>query len=157
MSTPAIDALERAHIEFTEHPYDGSALDDTLSYGEAVAAQLGVAPERLFKTLITKVDGVLTVGIVPVAGTLDLKRLAKAAGGKKATMADRASAERATGYVTGGISPFGQRKQLPVVVDRSVFDHERVFVSGGKRGLQIEVDPTAFTTVLGARFESIAG
>ena len=156
MSTPAIRSLERAKIDFAIHTYDDTSLDDDLSYGEAVAAQLGVSPERLFKTLVIDVDGAPHVAAVPVAGLLDLKAFAKAAGGKRAVMASTAVAERSTGYVTGGISPFGQRKRLPFVVDASVLDHASVWVSGGKRGLQLELAPQALVKEVAARVARIS-
>lgn len=156
MSTPAVAALERAKTNFVLHVYDTALLDETLSYGEAVAAQLGVSPDRLLKTLVTEVEGVPTIGIVPVASSLDLKAFAKAAGGKRAVMASAAVAERSTGYVTGGISPFGQRKRLPFVVDASVLDHASVWVSGGKRGLQIELAPQALVKEVAARVARIS-
>ena len=156
MSTPAIRTLERAKINFTIHTYDDNSLDHALSYGEAVAAQLGVSPERLFKTLVIDVDGAPHIAAVPVAGSLDLKAFAKAAGGKRAVMASAAVAERSTGYVTGGISPFGQRKRLPFVVDVSVLDHASVWVSGGKRGLQIELAPEALVKEVAARVARIS-
>lgn len=156
MSTPAIRTLERAKINFTIHTYDDNSLDHALSYGEAVAAQLGVSPERLFKTLVIDVDGAPHIAAVPVAGSLDLKAFAKAAGGKRAVMASAAIAERSTGYVTGGISPFGQRKRLPFVVDVSVLDHASVWVSGGKRGLQIELAPEALVKEVAARVARIS-
>ena len=135
MSTPAIRTLERAKINFTIHTYDDNSLDHALSYGEAVAAQLGVSPERLFKTLVIDVDGAPHIAAVPVAGSLDLKAFAKAAGGKRAVMASAAVAERSTGYVTGGISPFGQRKRLPFVVDVSkARSPDRTGAAGAREG-----------------------
>jgi Cys-tRNA(Pro)/Cys-tRNA(Cys) deacylase len=120
-------------------------------YGEAAAAALGVAPERLFKTLVTRVDGALTVAVVPVSGTLDLKALAAAAGGRKAAMAEPADAERTTGYVRGGISPLGQRKALPTVVDDSALGFDTVLVSAGRRGLQVELPPAELVRLTRAR------
>jgi Cys-tRNA(Pro)/Cys-tRNA(Cys) deacylase len=137
--TPATVLLSRQRVAFTAHRYQVD--EHATSYGEAAAAALGVPPGRVFKTLVASVDGRLTVGVVPVSGSLDLKALAAAVGGKRAGMADPADAQRATGYVTGGISPFGQRSRLPVVVDVSVRDWPTVFVSGGRRGLQVEVAP----------------
>ncbi|MDA2807210.1 Cys-tRNA(Pro) deacylase [Nocardiopsis suaedae] len=138
--TPATIAASRAKIETTLHTYTASG-DGGSSYGEEAADALGVPRERVFKTLVAEVDGVLTVGVVPVSATLDLKALAASAGGKKAVMADPKDAERATGYVRGGISPLGQRKRLRTVVDASVGDHETVYVSAGRRGLQMELSP----------------
>ncbi len=111
----------------------------------------------MFKTLIATVDGRLSVGIVPVSGSLDLKALAVALGGKRGAMAEPAAAERATGYVTGGISPFGQRTRLPIVVDASVRNWPTVFVSGGRRGLQVEISPDDLARLTGATVADIAG
>jgi Cys-tRNA(Pro)/Cys-tRNA(Cys) deacylase len=137
--TPATVAATRAEIGFTLHPYDLGDGGDHHSYGMDAARALGIDPDRLFKTLVAEVDGALTVAVVPVSGSLDLKALAAAAGGKKAAMADPAAAERATGYVRGGISPLGQRKRLPTVVDATALDFPTVHVSAGRRGLQIEL------------------
>ena len=116
-----------------------------------------MAPDRVFKTLVTDVDNALTVAVVPVTGFLDLKALAAAVGGKRATMADRALAEKTTGYVRGGISPLGQRKRLPTVIDESVTTQETVYVSAGRRGLQVELKPAdliALTDATTARISS---
>ncbi len=137
--TPATIALTKAKVPFTVHAYDHDPASP--SYGEEAASALGVPAERVFKTLVAAVDGKLTVAVVPVSGSLDLKALAAAAGGKKAAMADPAEAERATGYVLGGISPLGQRKRLPTVVDITASDHATVHVSAGRRGLEIELAP----------------
>jgi Cys-tRNA(Pro)/Cys-tRNA(Cys) deacylase len=137
--TPATVLLTKQRVAFTAHRYDVD--EHAKSYGEAAAAALGVPPGRVFKTLIASVDGRLTVGVVPVSGSLDLRALAAAVGGKRGGMADPADAQRATGYVTGGISPFGQRSRLPVVVDISARGWPTVYVSGGRRGLQVEVAP----------------
>ena len=139
-ATPAVRTLERADVPHTLHPYDAGHPSDT-GYGEAAVAALGVDPRQLFKTLVTVVDGALTVAVVPVATTLDLKALAAAVGGRKAAMADPADAERATGYVRGGISPLGQRRSLPTVVDESASGFATVLVSAGRRGLQVELPP----------------
>ncbi len=111
------------------------------SYGREASQALGVSADRVFKTLIASVDGDLVAGVVPVEGQLDLKALAAAVGGKRAAMAEVAAAERATGYVAGGISPVGQRKRLPVVLDASAMAFGTVFCSGGRRGLEIELAP----------------
>jgi Cys-tRNA(Pro)/Cys-tRNA(Cys) deacylase len=137
--TPATIALERAGIVFTRHEYAHDRRPE--SYALEASQALGVPPERVFKTLVAEVDGTLVVGVVPAAGQLDLKALAAASGGKKAAMAQVSAAERATGYVTGGISPVGQRKRLPVVLDASALDYATVFCSGGRRGLEIELAP----------------
>jgi Cys-tRNA(Pro)/Cys-tRNA(Cys) deacylase len=137
--TPATVALTREGVAFTLHAYTHDP--DAASYGEEASAALGVSADRVFKTLLADVDGSLTVGVVPVAGKLDLKALAAAVGGKRAAMADPAAAERVTGYVVGGISPLGQKKRLATVVDASALTHATVFVSAGKRGLEIELAP----------------
>lgn len=126
-------------MRHTLHSYDHDPRH--ASSGGAASESLGLDPDRVFKTLVAEVDGVLTVGVVPVSAQLDLKALAAAVGGKKAKMADVAVAERATGYVAGGISPLGQRKRLPVVLDTSATRFETVFCSGGRRGLEIELAP----------------
>ncbi|GAA5178306.1 Cys-tRNA(Pro) deacylase [Rugosimonospora acidiphila] len=152
--TPATALLTRQKIDFTIHSYE--AAQQPQSYGEAAAAALGVDPGRVFKTLVATVDGRLTVGVVPVSGSLDLKALAAASGGKRAAMAEPAAAERATGYVTGGISPFGQRSRLPVVVDESALRWPTVYVSAGRRGLQLELAPEDLVRVTGATVGPIA-
>ena len=146
--------LSKRKIAHSTHPYDVSP--DAPNYGALVATALGVAPERVFKSLVTEVDGGLTVAVVPVTGELDLKALAAAAGGKRATMADRTTAERATGYVRGGISPLGQRKRLPTVIDASALAHPTVYVSAGRRGLQVQLAPTDLVALTGATTASIA-
>src|SRR5262245_24416644 len=151
--TPATKALDAAKVAHALHTYAVDA--DTPNYGAEVAAALGVAPGRVFKTLVTEVDGALTVAIVPVTGDIDLKALAAAAGGKRATLADRAIAERTTGYVRGGISPLGQRKRLPTVLDSSAEDHDTVYVSAGRRGLQVELAPTDLMRLTDAVVASI--
>ena len=137
--TTATVALERAGIAFTVHEYAHDPRSS--SYGREASEALGVSADRVFKTLIASVDGELVAGVVPAAGQLDLKALAAAAGGKRAAMAEVAAAERATGYVAGGISPVGQRKRLPVVLDASALAFGTVFCSGGRRGLEIELAP----------------
>ncbi|MET9446368.1 Cys-tRNA(Pro) deacylase [Streptomyces cinerochromogenes] len=138
--TPATVALTAAGVDFTVHAYDHDPSHP--SYGEEAAEAMGVSPERVFKTLVADVDGSLVVGVVPVAGSLDLKALAAAVGGKRATMADPTLAERTTGYVRGGISPLGQRKKLPTVLDDSAQAHPTICVSAGRRGLEVELTPT---------------
>ena len=137
--TPATVALTRAGVPFTLHPYDHDPRAE--SFGLEAAEALGVPPERVFKTLLAEAGGVLVVGIVPVTGQLDLKALARAVGAPKATMADPVAAERSTGYVVGGISPVGQKRALSTVLDDSALSHETVFVSGGRRGLDLELTP----------------
>lgn len=125
-------------------------------YGSEAAELLGLDPARVFKTLVAEVDGALTVGIVPVSATLDLKALAAAVGGKRATMAEVAAAERATGYVAGGISPLGQRKRLPVVLDASAEAFETVFCSAGRRGLEVELAPAELRRLTNATLAPIS-
>ncbi|WP_405612146.1 Cys-tRNA(Pro) deacylase [Streptomyces sp. NBC_00076] len=137
--TPATVALTAAGVSYTVHSYDHDPSHP--SYGEEAAEAMGVSPERVFKTLVADVDGALTVAVVPVAGQLDLKALASAVGGKRATMADPALAERTTGYVRGGISPLGQRRKLPTVLDASASAHPTICVSAGRRGLEVELSP----------------
>ncbi|WP_067438427.1 Cys-tRNA(Pro) deacylase [Nocardioides jensenii] len=152
--TPATVALDRAGIDFTAHPYvhDPRAA----SYGLEAAEALAVEPGRVFKTLLASADGALVVGIVPVTHQLNLKALAKTVGAGKATMADQAAAERATGYVVGGISPIGQKRAHPTVIDESALGHETIFVSGGRRGLDLEVAPVDLVALIGARVAIIA-
>lgn len=137
--TPATVVLTRAGVPFTTHSYEH---DPTASsYGLEAAEVLGLDPERVLKTLLADVDGRLVVAVVPVSRQLDLKALAAAVGGKRATMAEPATAERASGYVVGGISPLGQRKSHPTVLDASALSWEKVYVSGGRRGLDIGLAP----------------
>jgi len=152
--TAATVALTRASVPFTLHPYEHDPAAP--SYGLEAAAALGVTPDRVFKTLFAEVDGRFVVGVVPVSGQLDLKAIAAAVGGKKAVMADPAAAERVSGYVVGGISPVGQRKLHPTVVDESALGFETVFVSGGKRGLDLELAPADLVAVTKATVASIA-
>ena len=137
--TPAIALLVKQKVAHQVHEYDHDPR--SASFGQEASELLGLPAERVFKTLVAEVDGHLTIGVVPVAGQLDLKALAAAAGGKKAKMADVAAAERATGYVAGGISPLGHSKRLPVVIDSSANAYDTIFCSGGRRGLEIEVAP----------------
>jgi Cys-tRNA(Pro)/Cys-tRNA(Cys) deacylase len=143
--TPATVALTSAGIDFTLHEYDHDPRAE--SFGTEAAQALGLAPERVFKTLLADVDGRLTVAVVPVSGQLDLKALARAVGGSKARMADKDAAERATGYVVGGISPVGQRRPHPTVVDESALTHPTVYVSAGRRGLDLELAPADLVRV----------
>lgn len=147
-STPATVALTRAGIAFTLRPYDHDPAAE--SFGLEAATALGVEPQRVLKTLLVSVDGSLVVGVVPVSGQLDLKAVASAVGGKRAEMADPKVAERTTGYVVGGISPVGQRKRLPTVLDESALGFGTVLVSGGKRGLDLELSPHDLVRVTGA-------
>lgn len=147
--TPATVALTQAKVPFTVHAYEHDPAAP--SYGTEAAEAMGVPAERVFKTLLADVDGKLTVAVVPVSGQLDLKALAAAAGGKKAAMADPAAAERSTGYVLGGISPLGQRRKLPTVVDDSALGFATVFCSAGRRGLEVELDPADLVRLTAAR------
>lgn len=150
MSTAAVRVLKEAGVEFTLHEYEVDA-DVGEGYGEAVAAAMGVEPERVFKTLLAEVDGTHVVAVVPVSERLSVKALARAAGGKKASMADPADVARLTGYSPGGISPFGQRRRLPTFVDENAERFDSIFVSGGRRGLQVEVAPVDLIRLTGAR------
>ena len=147
--TPAIVAAERAGIAFTVHEYvhDPKAV----SYGLEAAEKLGHDPARVFKTLVADVDGTLTVAVVPVEAQLDLRSL-----GKRARMADPRAAERSTGYVTGGISPLGQRRRLPTVVDESALGFETIYVSAGRRGLEIELAPGDLLVLTGGTTAAVA-
>jgi Cys-tRNA(Pro)/Cys-tRNA(Cys) deacylase len=152
--TPATALLASQRVSHTVHTYDHDPRH--ASYGTEASETLGLSPARVFKTLVAEVDGALTVGVVPVATQLDLKALAAAVGGKKAKMADVAAAERATGYVAGGISPLGQRKRLPVVLDTSATNYDTIFCSGGRRGLEIELAPTDLARLANAIVAPIA-
>lgn len=138
-ATPATAVLAAAGVPFTLHPYSHDPA--AASYGLEAAEVLGMDPVRVFKTLMVEVDGRLAAGVVPVSGSLDLKALAAALGSKKAAMADPVAAERRTGYVLGGISPLGQRQPSPTVLDDSALALPSILVSGGRRGLDIELDP----------------
>jgi Cys-tRNA(Pro)/Cys-tRNA(Cys) deacylase len=146
--TPAVVAAERAGISFTLHEYEHEA---GAAYGPEAAAKTGVDPARVFKTLVVSQDGALSVAVVPVAAQLDLRAL-----GKRAALAERTASERATGYVLGGISPLGQRKRLPTLLDESALGHETIFVSAGRRGLEIELAPDDLVRLTRARVAAIA-
>ncbi len=156
--TPAVTLAEKAGIRFTLHRYEHDP--DAPSYGAEAAEKLNLPPERVFKTLVasTTMKGrdTLAVAVVPVGGQLDLKRLAAALGGKKAAMADVAEAQRSTGYLVGGISPLGQKRRLPTVLDQSVSRFPTVFVSAGRRGLEIELAPADLQRLTGATLAAIA-
>ena len=153
MSTPATLALTRAGVPFRTHSYRHDPA--VQSYGAEAAAATGVAAERIFKTLLVDIGRGLAVAVVPVSGSLDLKALAAALGVKKVAMADAAAAQRSSGYVVGGISPVGQRRQLPTVIDDSARAYPTVFVSGGRRGFEIEIDPQDLARVADATFAPI--
>jgi Cys-tRNA(Pro)/Cys-tRNA(Cys) deacylase len=153
--TPAVKALERAKVSFRLQEYDHDPR--AAAYGLEAAQALGVAPDAVFKTLLAELDGrELVVAIVPASATLNLKALAKAAGGKRAQMADPTAAERSTGYVRGGISPFGQKRRLRTFVDASVEELQTVHVSGGRRGLEISLAPADLVRVTRARLAPVA-
>jgi Cys-tRNA(Pro)/Cys-tRNA(Cys) deacylase len=147
--TPAIAAAERAGIAFQVHEYEHDPRSD--SYGLEAVEKLGLDVERVFKTLVADVDGALTVAVVPVGAQLDLRAL-----GKRAHMADARAAERATGYVTGGISPLGQRRALPTVVDESALAFDTIHVSAGRRGLELELAPADLLALTGGRTAAVA-
>ncbi|WP_020670531.1 Cys-tRNA(Pro) deacylase [Amycolatopsis nigrescens] len=146
--TPATALLAKQQVAHTLHTYQHDPRAE--SYGTEAADVLGLDPARVFKTLVADVDGKLTVGVVPVTGQLDLKALAAAVGGKKARMAEVAAAQRATGYVLGGISPLGQRSRLPVVVDAAAQAFDSVYCSAGRRGLEVELAPADLIRLTGA-------
>jgi Cys-tRNA(Pro)/Cys-tRNA(Cys) deacylase len=148
--TPAVEAAKRAGIAFDLHEYEGVEVGEG-DYAVAVAEALGLPPARLFKTLVASVDGQLAVFVVPADRQLDLR-----AAGKRVVLADRTAAERATGYVVGGISPLGQRKRLPMTVDESMLAWETILVSAGRRGLQIELAPADLVALTGATVAAIA-
>ena len=152
--TPATVALTALGIDFAEHAYDHDPANT--NFGLEAASALGLDPEQVFKTLLADVDGTLVVGIVPVTGKLDLKALASAVGGKKAEMADPRLAERRTGYVVGGISPIGQKVRHATVIDETAELYDTVFVSGGRRGLDIELAPADLARITDAIFATIA-
>jgi Cys-tRNA(Pro)/Cys-tRNA(Cys) deacylase len=160
--TPALDAVRAAGVAHVVHEYeaDGSASprdrDRRPQYGLDAATALGLDPARVFKTLIASVDGRLAAAVVPVAHELDLKALAAALGGRRAALADPSEAQRATGYVVGGISPLGARRRLPAVLDASAGGFSTIFVSGGRRGLQLELAPADLARLTGALEEPIS-
>ncbi|GGK89297.1 Cys-tRNA(Pro)/Cys-tRNA(Cys) deacylase [Curtobacterium luteum] len=153
-STPATVALDRAGVPYTPHVYEHH--ETATNFGEEAAAALGLREEQVFKTLVVSVDDTLAVAIVPVANRLDLKAIAAAVGGKKATLADPALAEKRTGYVVGGISPVGQKTALRTVLDESALAYDSIFVSGGRRGFDIELTPADLVRVTDAVAKPIA-
>ncbi|MFP5487554.1 MAG: Cys-tRNA(Pro) deacylase [Acidimicrobiia bacterium] len=152
--TPAINALEAAGVAFTLHEYErGESLHD---FGLEAAEKLGLDPDQVFKTLLVTADGGQAVAIVPVSCKLSLKAVGKALGAKRVEMCDPAVAERVTGYVRGGISPFGQKKRLPTVLDEMATAFDTIYVSGGKRGLDLGVAPTDLVQVLDATVADVS-
>jgi len=152
--TPAITLAKNSGIVHRVHDYIHDVASE--SYGLEAAEKLGVSPDRVFKTLVVSLDGdTLAVAVVPVSGMLGLKAMARAAGARKAAMAARADAERATGYVLGGISPLGQKRRLRTVIDTSALNHATVYISAGRRGLEIELSPDDLGKLVDASFASI--
>ncbi|MEF2230972.1 MAG: Cys-tRNA(Pro) deacylase [Pseudodesulfovibrio sp.] len=152
--TPAINAAKKAKIPYTVHEYDHDPAAE--SFGREAADKLGVAPDRVFKTLVVDGGGTLFVAVAPVLRQLDLKLMARAVGAKKMAMADVRVVERTTGYVVGGVSPLGQKKRLVTVIDESARDAATIFVSGGRRGLDIELSPDDLAALTRARFAPVA-
>lgn len=153
--TPAVAQAKKAKIKFTLHEYDHDPR--IRAYGREAAEKLGIAPDRLFKTLVVDVGAKdLAVAVVPVAGHLDLKSLARALGVKKAVMADKKVVEKATGYLTGGVSPLGQKKRFPVLIDSSARDLDNIWVSAGRRGLQICLSPFDLAGLTRASFHCLS-
>jgi Cys-tRNA(Pro)/Cys-tRNA(Cys) deacylase len=151
--TRAVAAVIRAGVAHQVHQVGHDAT--VTAYGQEAAAALDVEPERVFKTLVASVGGSLLVAVVPVTGELDLKVLAAASGSKTTEMADPSTAERWTGYVVGGISPIGQKRRLPTVIDESATKWGTIFVSGGRRGLEIELAPADLARLTAGRFAPI--
>jgi Cys-tRNA(Pro)/Cys-tRNA(Cys) deacylase len=153
--TPAVAALQQAGVAHRVLRYEHDR--ETESFGAEVVSALGLDPAAVLKTLVARVDDAVVVTLVPVTGRLDLKALARATGGRRAVMADPADAERATGYVVGGISPLGHRRRLPVVIDAGITVLEEVFVSGGRRGLEVGLAPDDLLRLCRARTAPIGG
>jgi Cys-tRNA(Pro)/Cys-tRNA(Cys) deacylase len=153
--TPAINSAKKAKIEFVVHQYEHDS--SHLSYGLEAAEKLAVGPERVFKTLVVKLDASqLVVAILPVNSMLSMKSVAKACGGRKAEMADKVEVQRSTGYVLGGVSPLGQKKSLKTVIDNSAHQYATIYVSGGRRGLEIELKALDLQTLTLALFAPIS-
>lgn len=153
--TPAINAAKKAKITYTVHEYDHDPSSD--SYGIEAAEKLGISKERMFKTLIVKYGSKeLAVAVVPVSTMLNMKLFAKAIGAKKASMADAANVERSTGYVLGGVSPLGQKKRLKTIIDSSAENYPTIYVSAGRRGLDIELKPQDLEKLTNGQFAEIS-
>ncbi|MEX2326562.1 MAG: Cys-tRNA(Pro) deacylase [Pseudomonadales bacterium] len=152
--TPAVEVIRAAEVPHTIHAYEHSS--DAASYGMEAVEKLGVPESRVFKTLVAKLDGKdLVVAVLPVSATLRMKSLARVAGGKKAEMAQPDEVERVTGYVLGGVSPLGQKKVLPTLLDESATHYETIYVSAGKRGLEIELAASTLQGLTGASIAAI--
>ena len=152
--TPAINAAKKKKIAYKVHQYTHDPAHD--SYGKEAAEKLDIAEERIYKTLVVQLDrGSLTVAVIPVSSMLSMKQIAKAAGAKKAAMADKEQVERSTGYILGGVSPLGQKKRLVTVIDSSAKDFPTIFVSAGRRGLDIELKPADLAALTSASFAKI--
>lgn len=149
--TPGILAARKAKVSYTVHEYQHDPAAE--SYGTEAAEKMGVDPDRVFKTLVVNIDGkALAVAVLPVTHLLSLKLIARAAGAKKAAMADKLDVQRSTGYVLGGVSPLGQKKRLPTYIDVSAQQFDTVFVSAGKRGLEIELPPADLAGLTNGQF-----
>ncbi|WP_159269280.1 Cys-tRNA(Pro) deacylase [Zhongshania aliphaticivorans] len=151
--TPAVNLLKKHKIAHVVHEYSHDSA--SVSYGLEAAEKLGVIPEQVFKTLVVAVDTGLAVAVLPVSAQLNMKQLAKALGVKKAAMAAPADVARATGYVLGGVSPLGQKKRLPTVLDASAMQFSTIFISAGRRGLELELAPKDLCVLTQAAFESL--
>jgi len=153
--TPAVSKLKKSGIQFTLNEYDHDP--GIRGFGQEAAQKLGLPENQIFKTLVVDIQGKgLAVAVVPVSEQLDLKAVAKALGGKKASMADKGRVEKNTGYLTGGVSPIGQKKMLPTLIDASAKEFEQIWVSGGRRGLQISLSPSDLAQMTRATFYSLS-
>jgi len=153
--TPAVTVAKKAKIAYTLHSYTHDPANT--AYGEEASTMLGIAPERVFKTLVVRLDDKqLVVAVIPVSSMLSMKHLAKAAGGKKADMADGADVERSSGYILGGVSPLGQKKRLRTFIDTSAERYESIFVSAGRRGLEIELAPKDLCRLVNGAFAALS-
>lgn len=152
--TPGINVAKQRKIPFNIHEYEHDVHSE--SYGQEAAEKLGIPPEQVFKTLVVSLDNKqLAVGVIPVSGKLNMKAIAKALGAKKAAMAPQAEVERSTGYVLGGVSPLGQKKLLKTIIDSSAQQFSTIFISAGRRGLEIEIHPDDLKKILNGKLENI--